>query len=182
MVRPAAFPALGLAASLLVALGGCESTGIEVSDPPPPRESLDGRTLSPYAPEPTLLGGGDLFNIFGGDDKRTGSGADLPVNRYLWRSTLDTLAFLPLSSTDPYGGVIVTDWGATAEAPNERFKVTAYITSAVLRPQSLRVVVNRQRKSSGQWVAADTSEDTARQLEDAILTRARQLKIADDEG
>src|SRR4051812_33943304 len=47
------------------------------------------------------------------------------VNGFLWRATLDTLAFMPLVSADPYGGVIITDWYADPAVPNERFKATA---------------------------------------------------------
>ncbi len=109
------------------------------------------------------------------------AGAQLPVNKHIWRATLDTISslqFLTLASTDPYGGVIITDWGVAPESPDEQLKVTAFITSAELKPQSLNVQVNRQRRDpSGAWVAAPVAEQTASQLEDAILTRARQLRI-----
>ena len=124
-----------------------------------------------------MFGGSGL--ALGGAGGSADAGAQLPVNKFLWRGTLDTLSFLPLSSTDPYGGVIVTDWGAAPDSPAERFKVTAYITSAALKPQSLNVVVNRQRRGrNGAWVAAPVADKTKRELEDAILTRARQLRAA----
>jgi hypothetical protein len=104
----------------------------------------------------------------------------LPVNKYMWQAALDTLSFLPLSSTDPFTGVIVTDWGATPEAPGERFKVTAFIVSPVLSAASLKVAVYREtRNADGIWLPAQVSPETARKLEDAILTRARQIRIAD---
>jgi hypothetical protein len=116
--------------------------------------------------------------ILGGDEK-----ARLPVNKYIWQAALDTLSFLPLVSTDPFTGVIATDWGATAEAPGERFKVTAYILNPGLSAASLKVAVFREvRGGDGQWLPAPVSADTARQLEDAILTRARQIRIAEVEG
>ncbi len=105
------------------------------------------------------------------------------VNRFLWRASLDTLAFLPLNSTDPFTGVIATDWAASPDAPNERFKVAAYVKSPVLSAQSLQVALFREiREPAGAWVTAPVSGATARQLEDAILVRARQLKIADREA
>lgn len=171
--------AAAAAAAASVLLSGCET--IETKAEYPARD-VAGRPLSRgEQPEPGLFDGAASFKLFGGDES---AGASLPVNKYLWRATLDTLAFLPLSSTDPYGGVIVTDWGSTPQAPNERFKVSAFINSAVLKPQSLRVVVNKQlRDSIGQWVAAPVAASTARKLENAILTRARQIKIeADDES
>jgi len=108
----------------------------------------------------------------------------LPVNKYMWQAALDTLSFLPLASTDPFTGVIATDWGATPEAPGERFKVTAFIVSPVLSAASLKVAVYREAvNADGIWLPAQVSPETARKLEDAILTRARQIRIADlDEG
>lgn len=104
----------------------------------------------------------------------------LPVNKYMWQATLDTLSFLPLASTDPFTGVVATDWGATPEAPGERFKVTAFIVSPVLSAASLKVAVYREtRNADGIWLPAQVSPDTARRLEDAILTRARQIRIAE---
>lgn len=105
------------------------------------------------------------------------------VNRFLWRASLDTLAFLPLNSTDPFTGVIATDWAASPDAPNERFKVAAYVKSPILTADSLQVALFREiRDPAGAWVTAPVSGATARQLEDAILVRARQLKIADREA
>ncbi len=117
-------------------------------------------------------------SIFGGNDE----GGSLPVNKYLWQGTLDTLSFLPLASTDPFTGVIATEWGSTVEAPNERLKVTAYIQSAELSAASLKVAVFREMLNEGVWQPAPVSAETARRLEDAILTRARQIRIAEIEG
>lgn len=157
-----------------VALAGCSALEVESEFP---QEDSRGDRLRPGEVEEGLF---DNLTFGLGNTGEEQGGAQLPVNKHLWRATLDTLEFLPLSSTDPYGGVIVSDWGSSAEAPNERFKVTTYITSAVLKPQSLKVVVNKQtRAEDGTWVAAPVSEDTPRKLEDAILTRARQLRTAE---
>lgn len=119
-------------------------------------------------------------NLFGqGDDEK----ARLPVNKYLWQAALDTLSFLPLASSDPFTGVIATDWATNLRAPDERLKVTAFITSAALSAASLKVAVYREVKNEdGAWVAAPVSPDTARKLEDAILSRAREIRIAEREG
>lgn len=117
-------------------------------------------------------------SILGGQDE----GGSLPVNKYLWQGALDTLSFLPLASTDPFTGVIATEWGSTAEAPNDRLKVTAYIQSAELSAASLKVAVFRETLNEGVWLPAPVSAETARKLEDAILTRARQIRIAEIEG
>ena len=102
----------------------------------------------------------------------------LGVNSYLWHATLDTLAFMPLQSEDPFGGVIITDWYASPQTPNERVKVTVYILDRRLRADGLKVAVFRQAKSNEGWVDAAVNPDTAVKLTDAILTRARELRLA----
>jgi hypothetical protein len=102
------------------------------------------------------------------------------VNAYLWRATLDTLAFMPLASADPYGGVVITDWYANPEKPDERFKATVYILDTRLRADGLNVSVFKQtRDSGGGWVDAPLAGQTDTDIENAILTRARQLRLSD---
>ena len=109
-----------------------------------------------------------------------GSGTrTLGVNSYLWHATLDTLSFIPLASADPFGGVVITDWYSAPQAPNERMKVTVYILDRNLRADGLKVAVFRQtRDASGTWADAQVAGDTSTKLEDAILTRARELRLA----
>lgn len=103
----------------------------------------------------------------------------LPVNKYLWQASLDTLNFLPLASTDPFTGVIATEWSTTPNSVTERFKVTVYMTSHVLEASSLRVAVFREaRNEQGLWVPQQVNPETPLKLENAILTRARQIRIA----
>src|SRR5579872_5864647 len=105
------------------------------------------------------------------------------VNTYLWRATLDTLAFMPLASADPYGGVVTTEWYANPEKPDERFKCTVYILDTRLRADGLNVTVYKQvRDASGAWVDASASDQTAVDIENAILTRARQLRLSNVGG
>ena len=119
--------------------------------------------------------------LFGGGDKKSGTAT--PINRYLWQASLDTVSFMPLSSTDPFTGVIATDWSSTKEAPGERLKVTVYISSPDLKATSLKVAVYRQvRDKDGNWIQSTVDPATPRKLEDAILTRARQLRVAELEA
>ena len=102
----------------------------------------------------------------------------LGVNSYLWHASLDTLSFLPLTSADPFGGVIISEWYVAPSSPNERLKVTVYIMDRALRADGLKVVVFRQVKAPAGWADATPSPDTAHKLEDSILTRARELRLA----
>lgn len=112
------------------------------------------------------------------EDSTTLDAPELGVNAYLWRATLDTLNFMPLASSDPIGGVVITDWYSSPESPSERVKVTTYILDRRLRADALRVSVFRQTLNGGMWVDAQTNPDTAVRLENAILTRAREIHIS----
>ncbi|WP_309752104.1 DUF3576 domain-containing protein [Novosphingobium sp.] len=98
------------------------------------------------------------------------------VNSYLWRASLDTLSFMPLVQTDSNGGVIVTDWYANPNNPNERMKVSVTILDQDLRADALRVAASRQVMQNGTWVDAPVQAATVQKLEDIILTRARDLR------
>jgi hypothetical protein len=125
------------------------------------------------------FGGGNGPKVVSNPD----SAAQIGVNGYLWRATLDTLSFMPLASADPYGGVIITDWYANPEAPNERLKVTVYILDARLRADGLNVAVFKQNKGpDGQWIDAPSAAQTETEIENSILTRARQLRLSNLKG
>jgi len=131
---------------------------------------------------PSAYSANSGFHLFGGRRKPVPA-APIGVNGYLWRATLDTLAFMPLASADPYGGVILTDWYVNPEKPDERFKCTVYILDTRLRADGLNVTVFKQVKdATGAWVDAPTSDQTSTDIENAILTKARQLRLSNVNG
>ena len=93
------------------------------------------------------------------------------VNKYLWNASLDILNFLPIQSVDPFTGVIVTGYG-TPPGGGRSYRATVYVQDPALDARSLRVAL----QSSG---GGAVSRETQRAVEDAILTRARQLRIQD---
>jgi hypothetical protein len=116
-------------------------------------------------------------------DARRGPASAIGVNAYLWRATLDTLAFMPLLSADPYGGVVITDWYVNPEKPDERFKATVYILDTRLRADGLNVSVFREvSNGTGGLVEAPTAAQTSLDIENAILTKARQLRLSNLRG
>ena len=124
--------------------------------------------------------GGSTAHPLGGGNAPA---AAIGVNGYLWRATLDTLAFMPLSSADPYGGVVITDWYVNPEKPDERFKCTVYILDSRLRADGLNVTVFKEvSNGAGGWVASPTANQTATDIENAILTKARQLRLSNLRG
>lgn len=115
--------------------------------------------------------------------KAAAGSATIGVNGYLWRATLDTLAFMPLASADPWGGTVITDWYVNPEKPDERFKATVYILDTRLRADGLKVTVFKQVKDpGGQWVDSSASDQTETDIENSILTRARQLRLSNIGG
>lgn len=92
------------------------------------------------------------------------------VNRYLWNAALEILDFMPIEAADPFSGVIVYGYG-TPPGGGRAFRATVYITDPALDARSLRVAMQSR--------GGPVSRETARAVEDAILTRARQLRIRD---
>jgi hypothetical protein len=116
----------------------------------------------------------------GSDDDNNGAVyGGIGVNAYLWRASLETIDFMPLAQADPFGGVIITDWYSPPETPGERFKINVYILDTVLRADGVKVAIFRQTDGTDAgWVDAAVDTDTATTIEDNILTRARELRIA----
>jgi hypothetical protein len=102
----------------------------------------------------------------------------LSVNAVLWQASLETLSFMPLASADPIGGVIISDWYNDPAATNERVKVNLIISGLELRADALRASLFRETLRGGKWVATATSVAAARQLENIVLTRARDLAVS----
>lgn len=114
------------------------------------------------------------------EERRGGGGEGIGVNSYIWRGALDTISFMPLVSADPFGGVIITDWYQPPEAPGERVKVHILILDRELRADGVRASIFRQRydQRAGGWIDQTIDPKTTTDLENTILTRARQLRIA----
>lgn len=93
------------------------------------------------------------------------------VNKYLWNASLDVLNFLPIQTVDPFTGVIVTGYG-TPPGGGRSYRATIKISDPALDARSLKLAL---QGSGGSAVAPDT----VKAVEDAILTRARQLRIRD---
>ncbi len=126
-----------------------------------------------------LPGGKSAARASGGTRVKARQAAPrIGVNKYLWRASLETLNFMPLAEIDPFGGVIITDWYANPQVPNERFKANVYILDTNLRADALKVAVFKQTRTGSGWVDASVDGDTARSIENSILTRARALYIA----
>ena len=124
------------------------------------REDLES-TSAQNARQSTFL---DLFS--NSDDPNT----TIEVNKYLWNASLDILNFLPIQSADPFSGVIVTGYG-TPPGGGRAYRATIFIRDPALEARSLNVALASR--------SGPATTETVRAVEDAILTRARQLRIRD---
>jgi hypothetical protein len=107
-------------------------------------------------------GDGSILDIF------RGPGDTVKVNRFLWTASLQVLDFLPVEAADPFTGVITTGFG-TPPGGGQAYRATVLISDPALDARALNVALQSR---SGPVDAA-----TERAVEDAILNRARQLRI-----
>jgi hypothetical protein len=164
-----------------VALGGCGLFKGGESNYPS-QEGTGPTNPNPKGERQTIFGE-DGITLFGGGDSAAQGGGGIGVNSFLWRASLDTISFMPLSSADPFGGVIITDWYQDPKTPGERFKITVYIMDKRLRADGVKVAVFRQKSDpKAGWVDAATDVSTGPKIENAILVRARQLRVNSDEA
>jgi Domain of unknown function (DUF3576) len=120
-----------------------------------------------------------LDSLFGSNQKQGGAGGGIAVNSYLWHASLDTISFMPIASADPFGGTIITDWYSPKGETDERFKVNIFILNRQLRADGVKVTVFREKTGpNGQWMDVPVDPKTAVDLENAILARARQIRLS----
>jgi hypothetical protein len=180
MPSPVRFAALIAFAGLLA--GGLAACGLQGQNPEftvfdPKDQRIRDRYGTIQGTEGVTLFSTEKPRPAGADDGG-GGGGGIGVNAYLWRGTLETLDFMPIASADPFGGLIITDWYQPPESPSERLKLQVLIRDRALRADGLKVAVFRQVRAGDGWSDAPVDPETAVRLEDKILTRARELRIA----
>ena len=174
--RGAGFPAslflwgiLIMRFSLLIAVflgfSACSGTGT-----PPPAEEGPGSFITGRSEQGLKLSD---FSGLGGND-----GAGLPINALLWRASLDIVATIPLDDVDTFGGAIVTEWYQLNQDTDERIKIAIFVLDRELRSDGIRVVVYVQNKTGDVWQDSGTDVEMGQQLEELILTRAREIRAA----
>ena len=118
----------------------------------------------------SFLGEGD-----GSSSQKTSLG--MPINPYLWKASLETISFMPLSSTDPFAGTIITDWYTAETSPGERCKLNIFISGKDLKTDNLKVSSFCQLLKNNQWVNMSSNTEESRKLENVILNKAKKLKL-----
>jgi hypothetical protein len=176
------------AAALLSGCGMFDSSRWNGNDPDATRRAED-----PYHTDPKYLNPDEYNRNMDGRDTSITSmlfnnnaaatagngGPGIGVNSYLWHASLDTVSFMPLASADPFGGVIITDWYSPPGNTSERFKVNIFILGRELRADGVKASVFHQKLGpSGQWMDVATDTNTPIDMENAILARARQMRLS----
>ncbi len=152
------------ALAMLSACGGGSSAGFGGFGPPS-QESQDRLVESGALPDPNRE---SIFDLFDNNDDPN---VTVEVNRYIWNAALEILDFMPIEASDPFSGVIDFGYG-TPPGGGRAYRATVFVTDPALDARSLRVAL--QGRGGGA-----VGRETARAVEDAILTRARQLRIAE---
>ena len=156
---------LGICGIVVLILSSCGVGSLLTNKPENPSKEVAGFNINPIDTDGKGVGIFDLLSNEGNSE------TILKVNRYIWKASLEVLSFLPLEGVDPFSGIITTGWGRPPGGSTE-YRATVYINDPSLDARALKVVL---LKRSG---PADPK--TIKTIENAILSRARQLRISDD--
>ena len=148
--------------------------------------SAQNKELAMADAENRLRSGGGLLGKEAGislgtnEGNNTVSSIGMPINPYLWKGSLETIGFMPLSSADPFGGIIITDWYSDGQTINERCKINIFIKGLELKTSNLKVNTFCQSFENNRWIDLPTSASQSAQLENAILNKAKRIKLANN--
>ena len=133
-----------------------------------------------YPPEPEKriqknLQEGRGFQIFG-DDKKGGN-FDFATSNEMWRASLDILDFMPLTSADYGGGLIITDWYSDQSNMSDSVKISIRFLSNEIRADALKInVFSKECEKNINCVVSQSNPKIENELKVAILKRAAKYK------
>ena len=127
-------------------------------------------------PGSIITGRAEQVSAFQIDGQNTNDRGWLPINALLWRASLDIASTIPLDDVDTFGGTIVSDWYQVDRTSDERIKMTVFVLDRELRSDGIRVVVYIQKRVNDVWQDSGTDIEMGRQIEELILTRAREIR------
>ena len=166
---------IALATGLVAVLSACGGGGLfnrdrdlSMEEQMTRKERADAQRAAIEAATGEERKGSTLWDLFSDADNPN---TTVEVNKYIWQASLEVLNFLPIESVDPFTGVIVTGYGRPPGG-GKAYRATIYVQDPALDARSLKVALQGQ---GGGAVAPET----VRAVEDAILTRARQLRVRD---
>ena len=118
--------------------------------------------------------------IFGG---KSGGVFEFASSNELWRASLDVLDFMPLSSVNYSGGIIITDWYNNNNNPEESIKITIRFLTNEIRSDALNIkVFTRKCKDSLiNCKYVESNKSLVAELKKEILKRATKFQLEDKE-
>ena len=134
-----------------------------------------------YPPDPELrvkknLEEGRGLRLLGGD-KKTGTNYEFASSNELWRATLDTIDFMPLTTANYSGGIIVTDWYSGNQNPNENLKITVRFLTNEIRSDALDLkIFYKNCDSSNRCTVDERKGALVDELKKEILKKATLYK------
>lgn len=155
-------------AAICVAAAGCGGRGDSTPPGQVSEQVLRQRENTPQAiRDRERAERGTIWDLFRDQDDPN---VTVAVNKYIWAAALDVLSFLPVESVDPFTGVIVTGYG-TPPGGEREYRATVHVQDPALDARSLSLALTTR--------SGPASRETVRAVEDAILSRARQLRLRD---
>ena len=122
-------------------------------------------------------GRGASINSIIGRGKNRGGAFQFSSSTPLWRASLEILDFLPLSTVDYSGGVLITDWYNDSQTSNESLKITVRFLSDEIRSDSIKVIVHRRNCTSiNNCKTSELNSKIKSELTSSILTKAVLLE------
>ena len=150
--------------AILILLAACSNLKTSTENPhlePEPVSILTGKT-----------GGTKVLDFGSGNDQND----SMPVNAILWRAALDIASFVPLDDVDTFGGSIITEWHQFQTNPDQRLKLIIFVVGRELRSDAIQVQAHVQKRDGEEWISAGRDEPLGRNIENLILTRAREVR------
>ena len=135
-----------------------------------------------YPPEPEKrvqknLQEGKGFTIMGGMNKNKGGDFDFATSNEMWRASLDILDFMPLTSADYGGGLIITDWYSDQGNSNDAIKISIRFLSNEIRADALKIkVFSKQCEITANCKVSQSNPKIENELKVAILKKAAKYK------
>ena len=126
---------------------------------------------------------GKGFRLSDSMKKRGGGVFEFASSNGLWKASLDVIEFMPLSSVNYSGGIIVTDWYSENTSPNESIKISIRFLTNEIRSDAL-VVKIFNRKCTDSLLDCkfyESDGDLSNEIKKEILKKAAIYKEEIDE-
>ncbi len=142
---------------------------------------VDTRKVSVNANERTQqnIEEGKGFKVFDSSRRMMGGGAFQFANSNgLWRASLDVIDFMPLTSVNYSGGIIITDWYSDNKNPNESIKISIRFLTNEIRSDALDIKIFNRRCDDNSFNCryTDSNENLVAELKKEILKKAAIYK------